>query len=282
MDERMMQLIRTVNTLLAEPLPDTFNEGAGGAWQDSSQLPLLIAPAAEAAGVQPAAAAAAAAARLPVLPSATYGTAAQQLLIESMRGYKRLAVPTAASLHARAYSVTPLGPRAGLVQWVSKTVSLFGLFRGWQAASKERCAALHAAKVEAAVAAATNAAAAASTATAEATAAKGGPAAKIKAATAAAATAAAKQAAVAAAQLQQEPVRLPLLVGARRQAEAFYARLLPALQQVGVAAGTSRKNWPHGELPYAVFPYAPVNTDGGCLLQHVGCTSGRCAATVCL
>jgi hypothetical protein len=249
MDERMMQLIRTVNTLLAEPLPDTFNQGAAGSWQDSSQLPLLAAPAGM--GGAPGAAAAA---MSPVLPSATHGTAAQQLLAASRRGYRRLAPPTAASLHARAYSVTPLGPRAGLVQWVSKTVSLFGLFRGWQAASKERCAALHAAKVEAAVASATSAAAAATTATAEATAAKGGPAAKSKAAAAAAATAAAKQAALAAAQLQQEPVRLPLLVGAKRQAEAFYARLLPALQQVGVAAGTSRKNWPHGESLYTALP----------------------------
>ena len=37
-----------------------------------------------------------------------------------------------AGLRARWYSVTPLAGRVGLIQWVSDTVSLYGLFRAWQ------------------------------------------------------------------------------------------------------------------------------------------------------
>ncbi|KAI8464726.1 MAG: kinase-like domain-containing protein, partial [Monoraphidium minutum] len=49
-------------------------------------------------------------------------------------------------LAARRYSVTPLGPRAGLVQWVRGTVSLFGLFRAWQASAAARAGAVAAAR----------------------------------------------------------------------------------------------------------------------------------------
>ena len=36
------------------------------------------------------------------------------------------------SLSARHYSVTPLGPRVGLIQWVPHTTSLFAIFKEWQ------------------------------------------------------------------------------------------------------------------------------------------------------
>ncbi|GFR47474.1 hypothetical protein Agub_g9203, partial [Astrephomene gubernaculifera] len=54
----------------------------------------------------------------------------------------------------RHYSVTPLGPRAGLIQWVPATTSLFSVFRDWQAASLERHAAMVAARQEGAAKAA--------------------------------------------------------------------------------------------------------------------------------
>ena len=33
---------------------------------------------------------------------------------------------------ARHYSVTPLGPRSGLIQWVDGAVPVFALFKRWQ------------------------------------------------------------------------------------------------------------------------------------------------------
>ena len=33
---------------------------------------------------------------------------------------------------ARHYSVTPLGPRSGLIQWVDGMTPLFGLYKRWQ------------------------------------------------------------------------------------------------------------------------------------------------------
>ena len=33
---------------------------------------------------------------------------------------------------ARHYSVTPLGPRSGLIQWVDGAVPIFALFKRWQ------------------------------------------------------------------------------------------------------------------------------------------------------
>ncbi|KXZ49313.1 PI3kinase-like protein [Gonium pectorale] len=48
----------------------------------------------------------------------------------------------------RHYSVTPLGPRAGLIQWVPATTSLFAVFRSWQVATLERHAAMVAARQE--------------------------------------------------------------------------------------------------------------------------------------
>ncbi|XP_077868684.1 serine/threonine-protein kinase SMG1-like [Saccoglossus kowalevskii] len=45
------------------------------------------------------------------------------------RANKRLEV---AQYHARHYSVTPLGPRSGLIQWVDGATPLFGLYKRWQ------------------------------------------------------------------------------------------------------------------------------------------------------
>ncbi|GLI61976.1 hypothetical protein VaNZ11_004542, partial [Volvox africanus] len=59
--------------------------------------------------------------------------------------------PTAATrglATVRCYSVTPLGPRAGLIQWVPATTSLFGVFREWQTATLERHTAMVAARQE--------------------------------------------------------------------------------------------------------------------------------------
>lgn len=109
-------------------------------------------------------------------------------------------------LRMRHYSVTPLGRRAGLVQWVRHTVSLFGIFRSWQRGVVESAAAVAAAS-------------------------KGAAAPAGGGATAAAAA---------------PPRPLPLLASAARPADAFYAKLLPALQQAGLAAGTARRDWPTG------------------------------------
>lgn len=45
---------------------------------------------------------------------------------------------------ARHYSVTPLGTRSGLIQWVDGATPLFGLYKRWQ----QREAALQAQKVD--------------------------------------------------------------------------------------------------------------------------------------
>jgi PI-3-kinase-related kinase SMG-1 len=123
-------------------------------------------------------------------------------------------------LRVRPYSITPLGRRAGLVQWVRHTTSLFGLVRAWQAATAERHHAVAAAKREAAAAAAAAAGAAADSA-----AATDGADAKAD---------------------SSSGVVLPLMVAAARPADAFYARLLPALQAAGVSVGAPRSSWPSG------------------------------------
>lgn len=46
--------------------------------------------------------------------------------------------------HARHYSVTPLGTRSGLIQWVDGATPLFGLYKRWQ----QRDAALQAQKAQ--------------------------------------------------------------------------------------------------------------------------------------
>jgi PI-3-kinase-related kinase SMG-1 len=114
------------------------------------------------------------------------------------------------ALALRQYSVTPLGPRAGLVQWVRGTLSLYALFRQWQAAAAARLAAVAAAR----------------------RAAEGAP-------PAGAAGAAGGNEAEAA-------PPLPLMVAAARPADAFYARLLPALHAAGVPRNAPRKDWPQG------------------------------------
>lgn len=122
----------------------------------------------------------------------------------------------------RPYSVTPFGRRAGLVQWVRHTTSLYGLVRNWQTATAERYRAVAAAREVPAV----NSSAA------------GGAAAE---ASSTAAEASSKEA-----ESSKEGVVLPLMV-ATRPVDAFYARLLPALQAAGVPVGAPRKSWPVGE-----------------------------------
>lgn len=115
-----------------------------------------------------------------------------------------------APLGVREYSVTPLGDRAGLVQWVRGTASLFALFRSWQAAAAARAAAVAAARRAA------DAAAGASPA-------GGGEG--------------------------DDPEvgpQLPLMVAAARPSDAFYARLQPALRASGVPPNAPRKDWPSG------------------------------------
>eukprot|EP00775_Hariotina_reticulata_P008457 gene8457-8641_t len=131
-------------------------------------------------------------------------------------------MPSKQLLKVRSYSITPFGRRAGLVQWVRHTTSLFGLVRSWQSATAERYDALAAAKRDAA---------GAGSGTAE-------------------ASSAADASAGAAADSGKEKggVLLPLMVAAARPADAFYARLLPALQAAGVAVGAPRHSWPAGVL----------------------------------
>jgi hypothetical protein len=183
-DERLMQLMRASNALLA-----TGDACAGAA--------------AGSAGQSPASAAAAAAA-------GWYG------------GRRN------APLRMRPYSITPFGRRAGLVQWVRHTTSLFGLFRSWQQCAAERYQAVAGAKRDAAAAAA---AAAAGGAQGDRTGDKQLPA---------GASAGAKGAADGG----SAAVPLPLIVAASRPTDAFYARLLPALQAAGLPVGSARSSWP--------------------------------------
>jgi PI-3-kinase-related kinase SMG-1 len=186
-DERLMQFMRTANALLAAP----HNASCYASSSDNN--------------VASEAAAAAAGALRPVI-----GRKQQEQ-----------------QLRVRPYSITPLGRRAGLVQWVRHTTSLFGLVRAWQAATAERHHAVAAAKREAAAAAVAAAA--------------GSGAAAAEAAAAADGTDDAK------ADSSSSGVVLPLLVAAMRPADAFYARLLPALQAAGVSVGAPRSSWPAGE-----------------------------------
>ncbi|KAG2495403.1 hypothetical protein HYH03_006352 [Edaphochlamys debaryana] len=54
----------------------------------------------------------------------------------------------------RDLAVTPLGPRAGLIQWVPATTSMLAVFRAWQGSVLERHAAMAAARAEGAAKAA--------------------------------------------------------------------------------------------------------------------------------
>ncbi|GMH39239.1 hypothetical protein BSKO_07137 [Bryopsis sp. KO-2023] len=49
-------------------------------------------------------------------------------------------------LRARDYSVTPLGGRVGLIQWVSGTISMYGIFRSWQKHHQDKAQAVNAVK----------------------------------------------------------------------------------------------------------------------------------------
>lgn len=140
-------------------------------------------------------------------------------------------------LRVRPYSITPFGRRAGLVQWVRHTTSLYGLFRNWQQCTAERYQAVAAAKRDAAAAAAAATAAAASAPVAG-----SGPGERQSERQPPAAGSAA--AAKGAADGGSSSVPLPLIVAASRPPDAFYARLLPALQAAGLPVGSARSSWP--------------------------------------
>lgn len=151
-----------------------------------------------------------------------------------------------APLRVRPYSITPFGRRAGLVQWVRHTTSLYGLFRNWQQCAAERYQAVAAAKRDAAAHAATAGAASA---------AGGGGQSDRQAAPQLGASAAgvgksgvAAAGAADAAATATAAVPLPLIVAASRPTDAFYARLLPALQAAGLPVGSSRSTWPASEF----------------------------------
>ncbi|KAF6252070.1 hypothetical protein COO60DRAFT_1628668 [Scenedesmus sp. NREL 46B-D3] len=61
-------------------------------------------------------------------------------------------------------------------------------------------------------------------------------------------------------------VVLPLMVAAARPADAFYARLLPALQSAGVSVGAARSSW----------PAARVTKAAACPAAAVSCSHARC------
>lgn len=195
-DERLMQFMQASNALLA-------------ASSSTQQLPAAANSTAGPVPAMPASAAAAAVA----------GWAGGQRMV----------------LRMRPYSITPFGRRAGLVQWVRHTTSLFGLFRNWQQAAAERYQAVAAAKRDAAANAAAAAAGAGSTVQADrqaAAAAAGGSAAGVAPEKAGEANGG------------SSTVPLPLIVAASRPTDAFYARLLPALQAAGLPVGSARSSWP--------------------------------------
>ena len=46
--------------------------------------------------------------------------------------YSNISRGVGQELHARHYSVTPLGARSGLIQWVDGAIPLFSLYKRWQ------------------------------------------------------------------------------------------------------------------------------------------------------
>ena len=133
-------------------------------------------------------------------------------LLLSDRHVRALGPAAALQLQARHYSVTPLGKRCGLIQWVGHTTSLFGMFKSWQRSTMDRHAAMVAARLEGRSllpqqqATSGDAAAAAAAAGGE--------------------PAAAAAAAAAAAGIPPPPA----LASYHRPSDLFYARLLSALQ----------------------------------------------------
>jgi hypothetical protein len=236
MDERIMQILRTVNCLLEAQAkaPDKPLEAAAsemGAAVSNSRVDAALGGGSQ---QQQHALSAAFLAR-------TGGRAAGGAALFSGTYSKQ------AGLSVRPYSVTPLGPRAGVVQWVKKTVSLFGIFRAWQQSMKERHAAVMAASRQ------------------------------TQAQSAAAATAGGRGqgrgaggqkpgegSAKVAGQGMGNKHQLPLMVATRRPADAFYARLLPALQHAGLPAGVARTKWPVGEPLFLKFQAATTK-----LFPHV-------------
>jgi len=68
-------------------------------------------------------------------------TDARIMQVMSLLSAQLAAHKDSASLPLRQYSITPLGNRVGLVQWVQNSVPLFSLFKQWQTRSVEASAA---------------------------------------------------------------------------------------------------------------------------------------------
>jgi PI-3-kinase-related kinase SMG-1 len=135
-------------------------------------------------------------------------------------------------LAMRHYSVTPLGDRVGLIQWVENTASLFSLFRSWQSSTRERHAAVIAMQPQAAAAAAAGSGGAGAAAKGQGQAQGSGrpPAASTQAAPLTGVTGAVPP-----------PSALAL---APRPIDVFYARLQTALMSAGVPVTAPRRQWP--------------------------------------
>lgn len=143
--------------------------------------------------------------------------------------------PTLAQLGcaARHYSVTPLGERVGLIQWVEHTTSLFSLFRDWQQGMRERQAAMQAARDAAPPAQPASQPQPASTAGQP----RRGPGGQTSGRPVPMPAQSAGQAAPA-----LPP--LPPIATMARPADLFYARLLAELRAAGLPGMVPRKQWP--------------------------------------
>ena len=139
------------------------------------------------------------------------------------------------SLAVRHYSVTPLGERTGLIQWVGGTASLFSLFRQWQGDARERHAAMVAARQQAADASSASSSAGMTA----------GPGAGAAA--------------------SAVPPLAPM-AASPRPSELFYARLAPALAEAGVAGGmmAPRREWPLPALRKVRRLYKPLTLPALC------------------
>lgn len=138
-------------------------------------------------------------------------------------------------LGVRTYTVTPLGERVGLVQWVGDTVSVFSLFKQWQVAVRERHEAMVQARQEAMQASAGASGVGAS---------GGGGGGAAGGAEGGSGASGGSGGTAAAAGLPP----LPPMATAVRPMDLFYGRLLPALRAEGIAGMVPRRQWPVAAL----------------------------------
>ncbi|GAX80940.1 hypothetical protein CEUSTIGMA_g8375.t1 [Chlamydomonas eustigma] len=191
---------------------------------------------------------------------------ADEKLMQVMRSVNALlrSDPTSAKLglSVRHYSVTPLGERTGLIQWVRGTFSLFSLFRQWQADAQARQEAIAAARKHAEA----TAAAMAATSAAPGSSSSG--------------SAVSSGARITSSITVFPPLpQLPVMALSSRPADLFYARLVPALAEAGVSGGltTPRKEWPLDVLKKVLLQLvseAPKDI----LSNELWCGSGSAAA----